>query len=349
MKTRARQRGVIFIALVLVLLVTGSTLLLGALNNQQSAAIDQQTEVSYQMEAAKQALIAYAKYADDQFIMSPGLLPCPDFDHDEDGISDGDCNPSTEYIGRLPQYVEMPYYTDDDELQRGRFYLNNAFAEIDQQFWYAVSPNFLHTSSGVLSVNSAQSGTLTLDDATDIVAVIIAPGEALDDQYRELNSEDYAQYLEGGNGTGPQFWTAYEENPEAFNDKVLAITRSEIRNSTTYEVVAEEIVDRLDDYHALCGYYPRSPRTNTCSWNFSINSNSLAFRNWVNAAGNPVTWIKETSSGGDNWIASSAMTYSYVNADLVRIDFKQVGTTECIRFSRDHDNSTLTQSVVASC
>lgn len=336
MNPARRQQGVIFLAMVLVLVVAGGAFTLSALNNRQTLDIARQQEIYEELEIAREAVIAYARYSYDHFSavsgLIPGLLPCPDTDND--GVADemASCDPATDYIGRLPQYVDMP---DTYAGSSGRFYLNDTYAGVDRQFWYAVSPNFLQTTLGTLPLNGLQTGTLTLDGATDIVAVVIAPGEAIDlDQNREQNPNNYAEYLEGGNGVDLNFVTSYEANPAAFNDTVLAITRSEIwQAEESFEVVAAAIRTRLDAYYTLCGYYPRTFRSNACALNFAVASNGAAFRNWINAASNTVNWIKETAYGGDDWVASSAMTYAVTTSPAsATISFRQVDTAECVRF-----------------
>ncbi len=321
---RRQQHGVIFLALILVLVVGGSAFTLSALNNRQSAKLSLERDVYEEMELVRQALISYARYTSSLYPdapgVSPGLLPCPDLDND--GISDTDCDPTTEYSGRLPQYVQLPY--NDANGNPARFYLSSTYAGTDRQFWYAVSPNFLHTSTGTLSANSAQAATLTVDTDSDIIAVILAPGEALEGQDRGSSPNDYAQYLEGGNGLSQTFITKYDANPTAFNDTVLAIRRSEVRDENVYRAAAASIQTRLEAYYSLCGYYPRPYRKTDCSsssfFDTAYNTDPKAFLKWIHAS-NTVLWMQETAYGGDNWVDTNAMKYDYASG-TVTLDFK---------------------------
>ena len=87
---RRQQRGVIFLALILVLVVGGSAFTLSALNNRQSAKLSLERDVYEEMELVRQALISYARYTSNLYPdapgVSPGLLPCPDLDND--GLKD---------------------------------------------------------------------------------------------------------------------------------------------------------------------------------------------------------------------------------------------------------------------
>jgi hypothetical protein len=122
MSNRAGQRGVIFLALVLVLFVTGSTLMLGAVNNRQSTTLAQQAELHYQMEQAKTALLAHAASTAGLYnnARGPGFFPCPDTDND--GAAESACNVDdldNAQLGRLPEY-------DDNSGTTFRF--NDAYA-----------------------------------------------------------------------------------------------------------------------------------------------------------------------------------------------------------------------------
>jgi hypothetical protein len=70
---------------------------------------------------------------------------------------------------------------------------------------------------------------LRLDGTTEIVALIIAPGEALGFQDRSAGQLDAGNFLEGGNEDGDfSFFTSDTTNPAGFNDRIIAITRNEL-------------------------------------------------------------------------------------------------------------------------
>ena len=122
---------------------------------------------------------------------------------------------------------------------------------IDQQFWYALSNNVSRKSCRACQQFNPCS--LTLDGQTDVVAVIIAPGPSFSGQNRRSNNA--ADYLEAGNVTGPAFVTAASGE---FNDRVLAVRRSEMMPLITGRV-AGEIKKHLDTYHNTNGVYPADP------------------------------------------------------------------------------------------
>jgi hypothetical protein len=185
---------------------------------------------------ARQALIGRAAVDDNR----PGSLPCPDTDND--GIAQllsGNACPS--YVGRLPwRTLGLPDLRDAS----------------GERFWYALSPS-LRDDESAEPINSATPGQLRIsgaDPRTDVAAVLIAPGPALDGQRRTPASEnDRTQYLERGNADGDN---DYEMAPAsaAFNDRVTPIMRAHLFNAVEWRV-ANDIRARLERYY-LNGYLP---------------------------------------------------------------------------------------------
>jgi hypothetical protein len=245
------------LALVLVVFVSGSSLLLGALNNRQNAALLQQTELRYQMEQAKTALLAYAA-SSAQFsshATGPGFFPCPDTDND--GQPQSTCDSDSALLGRLPEYADIA---------GSRFGFNAEYAGIDRQFWYAVGPRYVYHSttstkrtsrSRVSTVsNEAVPYRLFLDGQSGYVAFIIAPGEELDTQDRGTGSNNYTDYLDGLNGaSGFNYYTSYSSNPGQFNDRILGITLDEYMVYVG-TAVAREMKPVVDAYYTAQGKYP---------------------------------------------------------------------------------------------
>jgi hypothetical protein len=229
--------------------------MLTAASNRQSATSRDQQELSYQMAQAKAALLAYAAntpalYAD---AIGPGYLPCPDADNS--GLPDATTAdeedpsalcPSGLSLGRLPEYVMTA---------NGRFDLNSHYANLDEQFWYAVSPQHLRTSFNTAAVNktSTSYSRLTLDSSSQIAALIIAPGEALETQNRADNTLLSSNYLDGTNGSSAtNYISQYAANPALFNDKVVAITHSELMQVTGH-AAATRLKQELDAVYAANG------------------------------------------------------------------------------------------------
>ncbi len=331
------QGGVVFLAVMLVLIVTGSTFALSALNNRQDAELAYNQEVRYQMEQAKAALLAYAaNYATFYTDRGPGFFPCPDTDDPtEVSPSDPDGEPNytstvdycsydaTPAIGRLPQMETFSSVT---------FRLNDTYADIDRQFWYVAAPRYLYSStnwnrrsyartySDSDTSTIASSKWLTVDGTTKYVALIIAPGEELDGQDRAAGPTNYANYLDGQNGgDGFNFYTSYAANPELFNDEVLGITLDEYMIYVG-TAVARQVKLRLDQYYLLNipgnipTRYPASssavtpvvPDTGTC--------NTSTFSNIFDGTtyGSAVYWLRDSTSGNnqERWSCRQSMSWT---------------------------------------
>lgn len=235
--TRHRQRGAV-VLLFLLLAVSGSAfVMLKALNESAARDARQRYESTAVLNAAKRALIGYAvAYADGTHALGkgPGHLPCPD--HDPAGtVGSSDAVPdctlaSSNETGRFPwRTLGLP------ELRDGS----------GAPLWYAVSDAFRSNASPPL--NSDTAAGLTVDARTDVVAVVIAPGEALAGQSR-TGANDYtpAAWLEDANATtGDGVFASAASG--AFNDVVLAVTRAELMAAVERTVVTE-VANALDAY-----------------------------------------------------------------------------------------------------
>ncbi len=233
------QSGAALLILIVIVVIIAMTVLLKAINYKGSQMRQNAAAVSALVKA-KDALISYAvTYADNYPLTDPagpGHLICPDTNND--GLPDSPCGPNA--IGRLPRSITLP--------SGSSFLLSDHDSGIDQQFWYALSNVFRNNPAGI--VNSSIPGSLSLDGQTDVVAVIIAPGPSFSGQSRRSNNA--ADYLEAGNVTGPAFVTTASGE---FNDRVLAVRRSEMMPLITGRV-AGEIKKHLDIYHISNGVYP---------------------------------------------------------------------------------------------
>ena len=210
---------------------------------------------------AKAALIAYAAseqwqlYRTPTTYFQPGALPCPD----KNDNGDADCTGSTtsSMIGRLPWKT---LGTDD---------LRDASGE---RLWYALSWNFRKLQGGLppTVINSDTQGQLSVTGtapASNAVAVVFAPGPALQGQNRDPANatahNDPANYLESFNLDNPvhvnYIFSSSAAPSDTFNDRLLVITQAELM-ATVEPVVAariqRDIKQYLTAYLNTWGRYP---------------------------------------------------------------------------------------------
>lgn len=219
------ENGAALLAFMLVFVIGSSFMLVSKLN----AKIDTRenvTDTYNSLNKAKMALISYALTMPERSAANPrpgpGYLPCPDTDND------GDANTpcGTNSIGRIP------YETLEE---------NDLLDDSGETLWYALSDNFRNIPTKFTPLNSETSGQLSVDGQGDIVAVIIAPGVALNGQQRGVNSNLVSNYLEGENSDGDVNFISYllNDNPPTFNDRVIAITRAELMQVIEKRVLSE--------------------------------------------------------------------------------------------------------------
>lgn len=258
------QRGAALLVLFLIIFAVSTTMFLSSVNTH-AVEVRQFNDTRAEMESAKQALIAYAMnyqtfgfdrdgdtYTDDA---GPGRMPCPDTNND--GDAEADC---TGYVrGRLPTSADFG---------ANPVVLNNTYVNIDQQFWYVLSPSFRELATSY--VNDLTAGDLTIDGEGGFVAVIIAPGEALAGQDRVNAPTAAANYLEQDNIAGADFINYYPADPEAFNDQVIGIKASELMistlktdaiNSTSNYYFYESARQQLNAYYTTNGTLPDNATT----------------------------------------------------------------------------------------
>lgn len=291
---RPGQQGYVLLAMLLVMFVSGTSFMLSAVDTRQTVALREQQELVRQLALAKEALLAYAAntsalYAD---AMGPGYLPCPDAN--DSGLPDvasglesstsGLC-PSTTTLGRLPEYVPTP---------NGDFRINDYYADVDQQFWYAVSNLHLRTSTTTTSSNRTDSSLarLSLDGTGDIVALIIAPGDAFASQDRSSNQTLYSNYLDSGNGQSSAYVSS--GNPDSFNDQIIAITHDELMQFVGASM-ASRIREELSSYYQTNGGYP---------WGNSFGNNYYAQEDFFTEISND--WL-----GTEGWNQNQNAGWGY--------------------------------------
>lgn len=259
--TTCAQRGYIMLGLLLIMVIGGSSLVLAGLGNRQSVYQQQQQELHAQMMEAKATLLAYAanSAALNGGTRGPGFFPCPDTDND--GQPQATCNspaiPTAGPIGRLPEYQDF---------SGSLFRFNDTYAGVDQQFWYVVGPRYVYDTATTsyrrsrlrTSTTYAAPYWLQLDDTSEYVALLIAPGEALASQDRVAGPTTIANYLEGNNGSDGFNFHTNDGNGDTntFNDQIVGITYDEYM-VVVGAAVARRIKTEIDAYAlANDGIYP---------------------------------------------------------------------------------------------
>ncbi len=235
---RVQQGAALLITLALVGIVVGLAVLWVASSSATQAQRVQKSAKAMGM--IRDALVARA--AGD--LNRPGSLPCPDVNNDGESTPSPDWSGSTcaSYIGRVPwKTLDLPDLRDAE----------------GERFWYALSPTFRDSQfAGVL--NSDTTGQLTVTGtpaATNVVAVIIAPGAVLSSQNRNPADTTVAtelpQYLEGENSNAD---TVYAAGPESstFNDKLLLLTRDMLMPAVEQRV-ARQARRCLENFAASAG------------------------------------------------------------------------------------------------
>jgi hypothetical protein len=242
------QKGAALLLFMLLLVLASSYSLVRNLN-VVAKPHTRELVTSKTLAEAKQVLLGYAlTYPENNAGFGPGYLPCPD--RNNDGfINAGTCASSTATtIGRFP-WRSLGV----------REMLDSSGARL----WYVLSDNYrnnpkINNSGGFM--NSDNAGQLTLDSVGDIVALIIAPGEPVGNQNRDISEfdipDEIAHYLEGENAdiATPLNVDFVASNAGDFNDKVIAITRQELMSMVEKRVLAEvedRIIDYQDDYDAF--------------------------------------------------------------------------------------------------
>jgi hypothetical protein len=239
------------IALLSLAALISAFLIASALNLTSAGISNERQDRSMSaLRKAKAALIAYA--ASEQWQLykgqpadQPGGLPCPDTD--DDGASEGLCPTALNRVGRLPW---ASIGADD---------LRDASGE---RLWYAVSSNFRRLS-GTTIINSDTQGLLTVTGdapASNVVAIVFAPGEALSGQDRIVQHNLPAAYLEGFTAASPDYTFNSVATPSnTANDRLLVITQADLMAVVEPVVAARierDVKPLLQDYFGKWGAYP---------------------------------------------------------------------------------------------
>jgi hypothetical protein len=284
-----RQSGVvIMLLLILVVLIAGT--LSVALLSSHAPKIRNERVTEDALARAKEALIAYAVSDANR----PGELPCPDTNNNgrvDVGVDTSGSN-CAQLVGRLPWFtLGLPDLRDGS----------------GERYWYAVSDRF--HAGGTVKLNSETVGQLRVTGivpASDVVAVIFAPGPALSslgqDRSTPGNQVSVTNYLEGTNATSPTDFVAATSSP-TFNDRLLTISPAEIFYFVEKRA-ARELRPHFATYLADWGRYPYpGPWSQPATQNdFRGAAGSFEGQLPVTADVNFATWgaatISASASGG---------------------------------------------------
>jgi len=273
------QRGFALIALLSLAALIAAFLIASALNFTSAGISNEREDRSMSaLRQAKAALIAYA--ANEQWQLykgqvtdQPGALPCPDINHDgtESDEGNSDCvglgiSSTTNLIGRIPWKT---LGIDD---------LRDASGE---RLWYALAFNFRKLSGTTVinsdtqacdtpacnPVNDIQLTVTGTAPASNVVAIIFAPGQALDlrqiggplqirpADHTNLAYKDPINYLENfslGDVTGRHYTFSTNAIPvDTFNDRLLVITQADLMAAVEPVVAARierDVKPLLKDY-----------------------------------------------------------------------------------------------------
>lgn len=337
---RARQQGAVLLVFMLVLIVGSSYMLVSRLN-EYTQAYKRLSKTQIALEEAKLALLNYAMNYPDlenptDRTKGPGYLPCPDEGPNttpspvptkyEDSLNDGrmeaNCADSTgSTFGRLP-YKDL-----------GLADLRDSSGE---RLWYAVSQNFKYNQSSNHVLNSDTPGTISVDGAGDVVAVIVAPGEPLSSQSGRHNDVERDQlldrkaylvadeYVESDNATVGDLSYISSDSGD-FNDQVVAITRAELMAVVEQRVVNEArrvlaqyqgsyaaypwlspFADPASDNHGLTGTHTGSDN----SASLQDTSSGRDFTLWGVALGDTVWNLTDGSYGTVTAVTATSITLS---------------------------------------
>ena len=245
--------------LLMVIMVIGFGAAFYTFVGVTSSAIERDKINTAVLAQARDALIGYAASDDNR----PGSLPCPDLitnvsgNTPNDGTTDlysgnecpGFVAGSNVYLGRLPwRTLGLPDLRDSS----------------GERLWYAVSREFARNPWCLPNcpLSSDTLGELTVTGvapASNVVAIIFAPGISLGAQVRDAASENTASnYLENENADGSNATFTTQASSTTFNDRLLAITNTDLMPAVERRV-ARDMIAILQSYKAATATSPTYP------------------------------------------------------------------------------------------
>lgn len=236
----SREQGFIAFAILTLVIASASVAVLSTLS--ASAQSRQNTKQDYnQLQQIRESLIHFASIpqtssTDPLWKWTPGRLPCPDLNHD--GISDtinGSCSISSSVpgVGWLPyKTLKLPELRDSS----------------NEHFWYQVTFAYANSSNVINHIPPELSFSPAAPYKKEIIAVVIAPGKALESQpYRyplthicPSNCVSSYKYLEGRNKDSiTETVEKRAETDDEFNDLIVAIQPRDLWPRVEHAVLKE--------------------------------------------------------------------------------------------------------------
>lgn len=228
--SRHRQRGLVLMLLLLMLLVAGVTLLVTARAPGDAERASRDGRSARLLGNARDAVVAYAGFGGTNAVK--GALPCPDFAAPGDpaaGTSGPECinGSASVYLARLP------WRTIDVNARAGGL-------------WYAIDADYRDEQSEVEPLNPSTPGSLQVDSTGGYVAVVIVPGDPLAGQTGRPGTA-VADYLEGANADGDEAFVDCEA-VAGCNDRVAGI-RADVLWDPVQRRVLGEVEAVLRQFH----------------------------------------------------------------------------------------------------
>jgi hypothetical protein len=210
-----------------------------ALLSPHSPELEAQSRTSTALALARDALLGYAARDPNR----PGQLPCPDTDNNGSAqLYAGSYCPNE--VGHLPwRTLGLPDPRDGS----------------GERLWYAVARAHSRNPASAPPLNADTPGVLAVvgsAPATDVVAIVFAPGTVVGNQRRDAANQNLAhQYLEGGNETAGTTTFVTAPAGATFNDRLLAVTRDALVAVVEMRV-AREARAVLRAFFTAHGYLP---------------------------------------------------------------------------------------------
>lgn len=233
---RNGQRGGALLVMLVILVMGITTVFITSLSG--TAISNKRNQITADALAlAKEALIGRA-VSDGNL---PGSLPCPDTNND--GVAElfsGTACP--DYLGRLPwKSLGIPDLRDGS----------------GERLWYALSPAFRNQTTPPHILNSETTGSISLSGnvtASNLVAIVFAPGAALSGQSRiTANENNHAHYLESVVTPATNFVLNTRDDHTGgnytYNDQMIYLDHDSIMHPVEWRI-AKEAQHCLDEYAA---------------------------------------------------------------------------------------------------
>lgn len=330
--SRAAQRGGALLFALLLIMIGASVF---SINTSMETArfVQAETRAVMALGAAKEALVTWAAAHPTR----PGAFPCPDTDNDgraDTLLPGGDC---PGYLGRLPWHT---------------LGVGDLYDSAGERLWYALSPNwrnFPAINSDTKGNRIVYSGSTTVEQTREAVAVVFAPGAVLPGQQRGTDvapcastgtalprtrcASNYLDRLgatDNAQAAGP-FITA--PDTPGFNDQVGVIRASDVVPLMERRV-ASDLRRALVQYRERsreailgggCNCYPWADSDRNGSSNVGHN------RGAVPLTASPHNWGATLSAGGVAYVLPTLPAYVQPN-NWHRIIFYAVGRNALANF-----------------